>query len=417
MYQKIILDNGLRIVTERMPALKSVTVGIWVNVGSRDEQSGEEGVSHFLEHMFFKGTSSRSATDISREIDALGGDMNACTGREATTFYVKVLDQQLKPALALLSDLFRHSRFASKEIEKEKQVVLEEVRMVQDDPEDLVHELHMQQALKRHPLGRPILGQTSAIRNLRQRDLLRYVDAHYHPHETIISVAGNFDFTDLMRLLRKLFGNWSAAARPCLHRWPPSVGRGLSVHRKSLEQAHLCLGMKGVPIDSKHRYGVHALNAILGGSVSSRLFQEIREKRGLAYSIYSCASAYSDAGTLTVYAATRPREAARMVALIGREMKRLRQRGVERKELQRTKNQLQGNVMLGLESTQSRMTKLAKDELYGGRHVPLAEIMAEIDLVSVEQVNALAHELLDRETLSIMGLGPLSARTLQSALQ
>ena len=201
MYRKLVLDNGVRVVTERMPSAKSVTVGIWVNVGSRDEARGEEGFSHFIEHMFFKGTRTRSAMQISREIDALGGEMNAFTGRETTTFYVKVLDQHLPQALALLSDLFHHAKFAQKEIEKEKQVVLEEVRMVEDDPEDLAQDWHMEQALNGHPLGRPILGQAAVIRTLKRERLLRFVQTHYHPAETVISVAGNFNMTELARLL------------------------------------------------------------------------------------------------------------------------------------------------------------------------------------------------------------------------
>jgi predicted Zn-dependent peptidase len=395
MFRKFVLDNGLRIVTERMPAIKSVTIGIWVNVGSRDEQ--------------------RSATQISQEIDALGGEMNAFTGRETTTFYVKVLDQHLKPALTLLSDLFHHSQFDPKEIEKEKQVVLDEFRMVQDDPEDFVQDLHTQQALDQHPLGRPILGQTTTIQRLRRDDLLGYLDAHYHPLETIIAVAGNFDRKELLSLLRRSFGSFTRSNRPQLRRWPPAVSGGLSIHRKPLEQAHLCIGLKGIRLDHKDRYAGHALNAVLGGSVSSRLFQEIREKRGLAYSIYSYAASFSDSGTMTVYAATHPREAARVMELIYGELRRLRRNGLTRRKLARVKDQMKGNLMLSLESTPSRMSKLAKDELYQGRHVPLEEIMVEIDRVSENQVLRLGHELFDPATLSVTALGPLSGRALRSA--
>ncbi|MGH7231625.1 MAG: M16 family metallopeptidase [Nitrospiraceae bacterium] len=416
MYRKVVLDNGLRVVIERMPTLKSVTIGIWVNVGSRDEGSGEEGVSHFIEHMFFKGTASRSATEISREIDALGGEMNAFTGRETTTFYVKVLDQHVKPALALLSDLFHHSRLDPKEIEKEKQVVLEEVRMVQDDPEDLVQDIHTELMMKQHPLGRPILGKTRSIQALRQTDLRRYIDAHYHPHETVVSVAGNFNVRELLRLLQKFFGSVAGPGRPAVRRWPPAFHGGVSVRRKALEQAHLCLGLKGIRLDDKDRYGVFALNSLLGGSVSSRLFQEIREKRGLAYSIYSFASSYSDAGTVTVYAATRPREASRVVDLICREIRQLRHRGVERKELERTKKHMKGSLMLSLESTQSRMSKLAKDELFLGRHMSLEEMMADIDQVSTEQINRLSREVFNLDSLTVTAVGPISRRSLHSAL-
>jgi predicted Zn-dependent peptidase len=416
MYRKIVLDNGVRVVTERMPSAKSVTVGVWVNVGSRDEEKGEEGFSHFIEHMFFKGTRTRSAMQISREIDALGGEMNAFTGRETTTFYVKVLDQHLSQALALLSDLFHHAKFASKEIEKEKQVVLEEVRMVEDDPEDLAQDWHMEQALNGHPLGRPILGQAAVIRGLRRERLLHFVEAHYHPDETVISVAGNFNMKELVPLLSRYFGNFTKPQRPKLNRWPPEIHAGLYTRRKPLQQAHLCLGLKGLRLDHKDRYALHALNAAVGGSVSSRLFQEVREKRGLAYSIYSYASSYSDTGALTIYAATRPREAARVIDLVRREMKRFHRQGIDRDELQRVKEQIKGGLMLSVESTQSRMSKLAKDELYHGRHLSLEEMTTEIDRISGNQILHLAHELFNSESLSVTVLGPISRRALQSVV-
>jgi predicted Zn-dependent peptidase len=416
VYRKLVLNNGLRVVTERIPTLKSVTVGLWVNVGSRDEEAGEEGLSHFLEHMFFKGTRTRSATQISREIDALGGEMNAFTTRETTTFYVKVLDQQLKPALALLADLFHHSRFDPKEVKKEKQVVLEELRMVEDDPEDLVQELHQAQMLKRHPLGRPILGEEAAIQGLRREHLLRYVSAHYHPRQIVVAVAGHFDPKELSALLEASFGSFHRAASPSMNRWPSQVSGGLMVRRKSLEQAHVSMGLKGLALGHKDRYAAYALNAVLGGSVSSRLFQEVREKRGLAYSIYSYLSAFSDGGTFTIYAATRPREAARVVELVCKEIRRLRHAGVGRAELDRAKNQMKGSLMLSLESSHSRMSKLAKDELYLGRHQSLEEILSEIDRVSGEQVLRLSRELFDLSCLSVTALGPVSPASLRSSL-
>ncbi len=416
MYRKVVLENGLRVVTERIPTLKSVTIGIWVNVGSRDESRGEEGVSHFLEHMFFKGTRRRTGIQISREIDALGGEMNAFTSRETTTFYVKVLDQQLKPALALLSDLFHHSRFDAREVEKEKEVVLEEIRMVQDDPEDLVQELNTEQTLPGHPLGRSILGQSDTIRHVRRERLITYIRDHYHPLQTVIAVAGNVNVPEVRAVLEASFGSVHRAEGPRLHRWPPEVSGGFRLQRKPLEQAHLCLGLNGIPLGHKDRYAAHALNTVLGGSVSSRLFQEIREKRGLAYSIYSYLSCFSDSGTVSIYAATRPREAPRVIDLARRELRRLRTGGVDRKELDRAKNQMKGSLMLSLESSQSRMTKLAKDELYQGRHTSLTEVLAAIDSVSCDQVLRLSRELFDPDRLSVTVLGPVSPRAFQSIL-
>jgi len=414
VYRKIVLDNRLRIVAEHIPTLKSVTIGIWVNVGSRDEQPGEVGLSHFLEHMFFKGTRSRSATQISREIDALGGEMNAFTTRETTTFYVKVLDQQLDTALELLADLFYRSRFESKEVEKEKQVVLEEIRMVQDDPEDLVQELHMKHILGNHPLGRPILGQAPRIKALNRSDLLAYVRSHYDPQRTVVAVAGNFSWKRLEQLMARYFSGSHKGSALKPDRRPPVVKGGVFVQRKPLEQVHLCLGLQGLGAGHKDRYAAHALNGVLGGSVSSRLFQEVREKRGLVYSIYSFLSTYSDGGMLTVYAGTRPKEVQRVVEVVCRELKKLRTRGIDGKDLARVKNQMKGSLMLSLESSHSRMSKLAKDELAQGGHASLEQITADIDRVTIGQVHEVAQSLLDQRCLSVTALGPIATNSLQA---
>lgn len=414
MYRKLVLDNGVRVVTERLPTLKSVTVGIWVNSGSRDEQPSQAGYSHFIEHMLFKGTSTRSSAEISREIDALGGEMNAFTSRETTTYYVKVLDQQLPRAVELLSDLFYHSRFQSKEVEKEKQVVLEEVRMVRDDPEDLVQELHSGQVLKRHPLGRPILGREKTIGGLRRQDLLHFIDTHYDPAQTIVAIAGNFDQVYLDPMVARYFGKDRGPMTNSVNgRRPPDLHGGVLLKKKRLEQVHLCLGLKGIAAGHKDRYALYALNSVLGGSVSSRLFQEIREKRGLAYSIYSFLSGYSDGGMITVYAATRPKEVDRVVDLVCREIRRIGAHGVGRKELEGAKTQMKGSLMLSLESSHSRMSKLAKDELTYGRHMSLEDMLAQIDSVNEEQALNVARQLFTLDSLAITGLGPLASRSLQ----
>jgi predicted Zn-dependent peptidase len=414
LYRKLILDNGVRVVTERIPPLKSVTVGIWVNTGSRDESPDQAGYSHFLEHMFFKGTTTRSATDISREIDALGGEMNAFTTRETTTFYVKVLDQHLSQALDLLSDLFHRSRFGTKEIQKEKQVVLEEIRMVQDDPEDLVQELHTELVMGRHPLGRPILGQKSTIARLRRQDLLGYLETHYRPQEMVLAVAGNFDQYRLERTLARSFGRRRPVSPAPRKRWPPEVGGGVIMRSKPLEQVHLCVGVKGVAASHEDRYVAYALNSVLGGSVSSRLFQEVREKRGLAYSIYSCLSSYSDGGTITIYAGTRAREVERVLDLVRREIRRLAADGIERAELKRTRDQMKGSLMLSLESSHSRMNKLAKDELIAGGHSSLEDMLWEINAITEQRVWRLAQDLFAPGTMAITGLGPLSGRQMKA---
>ena len=415
MYRKLVLDNGVRVVTERMPTLKSVTVGVWVNTGSRDEQPSQAGYSHFIEHMLFKGTWNRSSAEISREIDALGGEMNAFTSRETTTYYVKVLDQELEQALELLSDLFHNSRFAPQEIQKEKQVVQEEIRMVQDDPEDLVQELHMGQVLGRHPLGRSILGREKTIRELRRRDLLNYIETHYDPGQTVVSIAGNFEQSKLDLLVARYFGKGRTAKKVHTNRRrPPDVHGGVLLKEKRLEQVHLCLGLKGVAAGDENRYALYALNSVLGGSVSSRLFQEVREKRGLAYSIYSFLSGYSDGGMITVYAATRPKEVDRVVDLVCREIRRIGMKGIERNELERAKTQMKGSLMLSLESSHSRMSKLAKDEITYGRHTSLDNMLVHIDHVNEEQVSNVGRHFFGLDSLAITGLGPFAPRSLQA---
>ncbi|MDH4152597.1 MAG: insulinase family protein [Nitrospira sp.] len=415
MYRKVILKNGIRLVTEQIPTVKSVTIGLWVNAGSRDERPEEAGYSHFIEHMLFKGTASRSATDISREIDALGGEMNAFTTRETTTFYVKVLDQHLPQALDLLSDLFLNSRLNQKEIEKEKQVVLEEIRMVQDDPEDLVQELHTKLVMATHPLSRPILGKASTIGHIRRRDLLEYMDRHYRPEGIVVAVAGNFDQLTLEKMMAKLFGcdEASMGASPGT-RWPAELHGGVVLKRKPLEQVHLCVGLQGIAAGHKDRYVIYALNSVLGGSVSSRLFQEIREKRGLSYSIYSFLSGYSDTGTVTVYAGTRAGEVERVLDLIEREIQKMARRGMTGEELKRTKEQMKGGLMLSLESSHSRMNKLAKDELIAGTHTSLEDMISEIDGVTEQQVSQVARTLFTTENMALTGLGPLSSRQIDA---
>jgi predicted Zn-dependent peptidase len=292
-------------------------------------------------------------------------------------------------------------------------VVLEEIRMVEDDPEDLVQEIHTKQVLGRHPLGRPILGQASTIKRLQRQQLLDYVETHYDADRIVIAAAGNFDEPRLEGLVQRLFGSPRCRSGELPNRWPPEVWGGTVVRRKPLEQVHLCLGLKGLAASHKDRYAAHALNSVLGGSVSSRLFQEIREKRGLAYSIYSFLSPYSDGGMITIYAGTRPQEAKRVVDLVCREIKRLCRHGVEPKELVRAKNQMKGTLMLNLESSHSRMSKLAKDELVQGAHTSLEYMLSEIDQVSEEQVSRVADELLDLDHLAVTALGPINERSFQ----
>ena len=417
MVHKDVFDNGVRVVTEKMSSVRSVSIGVWVNVGSRDEEPGEEGFSHFIEHMVFKGTRRRSAEAISREIDGMGGELNAFTSRECTTFYAKMLDESLEQGIDLLADIFHHSLFDAKELTKEKRVILEEIRMVEDDPEDYLHDLHTKKVFRRHPLGRPILGEVSTITALRRAQLLSYRSRYYRPTEVVIAVAGNFSHGRLLKRLSSAFGGeWGEPTRS-VNRIPPVIEAGVYVRSKQLEQAHLCVGMKGVSHMDKDRYGVYALNAILGGGVSSRLFQEIREKRGLAYAIYSSPQCFTDSGLFIVYAGARAEMAPRVLGVVLTEVKRLKESPVGRAELERAKNQLKGNLMLGLESTSSRMSHAAKDEMHFGRAISVKETMADIDKVSVDQLWRLSQDLFDERYLSVTALGPLKKGALEGVFQ
>lgn len=416
MYKKVILDNGVRVVLERMSSLKSVALGVWATVGSRDEGKGEGGLSHFIEHMMFKGTPKRTASQISNEIDALGGEMNAFTTHEATAFYVKVLDQQMRLAFDLIADLFHHSRFSAKDIAKEKQIVLEEIRTVQDDPEDYIHELHAKDIFGSHPLGRPILGEPGVMKRLNRQVLMQYRQQHYRPEHTIVAVAGNFSFSEIIDTVNTYFGKWKQGEYSKFPSnlqktpWPDQPQERQSLHVKPLEQVHVCVGFKGLPVGHPDRYAAHVLSTILGGGVSSRLYQEIREKRGLAYTIYSHLSGFLDGGRLTVYAATRPNEMTAVVDRICQETKKLCRREVENNELERTKTQLKGSLMLGLEGTYGRMNKLAKDEMYQGRHVTLQEMVKAIDRITPEQIRHLSQKLFDIQQFVVTALGPIPKR-------
>jgi len=416
MFRKVVLDNGIRIVTERMPHVKSVSIGLWVNVGSRDEEEDEHGMSHFLEHMFFKGTRKRSAKEIALEIDAIGGELNAFTSHETTTFYAKVLDEHIVQAIDLLSDNFHNSQFNAGEIEKEQQVVIQEIKMVEDDPEDLVHDLYTKEAWRGNPLGRPILGTVKTVSGITRKKILNFLKRTYDPKEMVISVAGHFEDGILIDSLNQAFGKYEAHEIDRHARIPPQFTPHLQIKRRKLEQVHLCLGTQGLPQGHADRFALSIINAVLGGSVSSHLFQEIREQRGLAYSIYSHLSSYEDGGLFMIYAGTSAENTSKVISLIIRELKRAKDKGMDRFELEKAKNHIKGSLLLSVESTGSRMSKLAKEEIYLGRHLPLKEIVREIDQVTVEQVKGLSQTLLNAQGFSLTALGKVGPSDIPKTL-
>jgi len=416
MIYKRVLDNGIRVVAEKIPFVKSVAIGLWVRIGSRDEEAQEHGMSHFLEHMFFKGTARRSAKEIALEIDAVGGDLNAFTGREMTTFYAKVLDAHLPKAIDILSDNFLNSKFDPIEIERERQVVLEEIKMVEDDPEDWVHDLHVTEVWKGNLLSRPILGTPETVSKITREKIIQFIERTYDPHEMVIAVAGRFAMPALMKQLQSSFGTFNTNATRIHRRIAPIIHPNIQVKKKAFEQVHLCLGAQGLSHTDPNRYALYIINTLLGGGMSSRLFQEIRELRGWAYSIYSSPQSYQGAGLFTIYAGTSPSKAGKVVDLVLKELNKLKEERITPEELERAKNQIKGGMMLGMESTSNRMCRLAKEELYFGRHFSLEEVLAEIDKVSTKQVKRLANKLFDKKTLSLTALGKIDAKALPKKL-
>src|SRR3990172_229498 len=405
-FRKEHLDNGIRLVAERIPTVKSVSLGIWVCVGSRDEDEIEAGISHFTEHMFFKGTAHRSAHDIALEMDALGGELNAFTTREKTTFYVKVLDEHIAKGIEIISDLFLHSSMNRKDMEKEKLVVLEELKMVEDDPEDYIHDMHAKLVWDGNPLARPIVGSVETIKGLNRESMLDFIGLHYHPANIVISAAGNFEFSNLLKLINKSFGKLRRKVTDN-KRVQPVLKNGLVVKNKSVEQIHLCLGTLGLSQNDKKRYALYALNSILGSSMSSRLFQEVREKRGLVYSIYSYLSSFTDSGVMNIYAGTSKESLPLVLELVLKEIKKIRRNGISRREMNRVKNQMKGNLMLGLESTSNRMSRIARDEIYSGRFYTTDDIIREINRITPSQIQRLVNDLFKSEYLSLAILGPV----------
>jgi predicted Zn-dependent peptidase len=416
MEQKTLLDNGIRVLTETVPYHGSVCIGIWVLTGSRDEKESENGISHFIEHLLFKGTENRTAQDIARAIDSVGGSMNGFTGRECTCFYAKVLDCHLDLAVDLLSDIFLHSTFDAQEIERERSVVLQEVKMVEDTPDDYIHDLFGRAFWGDHPMGQPVIGRVEQIRSFSREQIMRYFEENYRSDRMVISVAGNVEHKPVVELLERTFGKVSPGSK-IGERLTPRGSSKMSVLKRKTEQVHLCLGTKGLAYVSSRRFASHILNTVLGGGMSSRLFQEIRERRGLAYSVYSYLPSYVDTGLLVVYAASDKNRIGQVVELILREFETLRRSPIGEDELATSKEQMKGNLLLSLESSDNRMTRLARNEIYFGRFMPVNEVIDQIDGVTLDQISDLANELLRPEHLCLTVLGPITEGQLNRDLK
>lgn len=414
MYRKTVLKNGIRVISERLEHFRSVSLGIWVGVGSRDEMEEESGISHFIEHMIFKGTGRRSSLQIAKELDAIGGLSNAFTGSEYTCFHAKVLDRHLPFLGEILADIFLNSVYDSEEIDRERQVILQEINMVEDTPDEQIHVLFNRLFWEKHPLGRPVLGSAETVSAVGRENLLSHTSRFHSPERILLVAAGNVDHDGLLDSFRPLFESLEPSLRAPVERVAPKTNGGISCHFKELEQVHICLGGEAPYLTSDLRFASAILNTILGGNMSSRLFQEIREKRGLAYSIYSFLSAYIDAGVLGVYLATDPSEVSRALDVIRSEIRKIRSGEISDGDLQATKEHLVGSILLGSESTDSRMMRLAKNEYTFGRYIPYEEVVEELQKVRVDEVIAVAEEVFKEGKVSLVTLGPFKESELNA---
>jgi predicted Zn-dependent peptidase len=405
--RRTVLPNGLIVLTERMDYLRSVAMGVWIKSGSRCEAPEINGISHFVEHMLFKGTRSRSAQRIACEMDSIGGNLDAFTGKETICFNVKSLSDHVPVALDILTDLVLNPVFAAPDIERERGVILEEIKIDEDNPDVLVHELFTQSFWKGHPLGKPILGTTETVGRLAQNHLFAYHADRFHAGNMVFSAAGNLDHDRFAEAVAAKFSSLAGGEAPHDLSAPAPSARILLRNKKALEQVQICLGVPAPPITDDNRYAALILNTVLGGGMSSRLFQTIREEQGLAYSIYSDLSPYRDTGTLCVYAGTSAAKALKTVDLVLAEFAKLKQVPLGEEELTRAKDQVKGNILLGLESSSSRMANLARQEMYFHQFFSVEEIVARIDEVNAEQVQAMAQRLFDPARIAVTLLGRL----------
>jgi predicted Zn-dependent peptidase len=399
-----VLDNGLRILTEPMTEVRSVSIGVWLTRGSRHETADLGGIAHFVEHMLFKGTATRTAEDIAQAIDSIGGQLDAFTAKEYASYYIKVLDEHLPLAVDILADIVRNPAFRPDDIEREKKVVIEEIKMVEDTPDDLVHEIFTQGFWEDHPLGRPILGVRETVEALNANVLSRYFREAYAPRNLIVSAVGNLDHARVRDLVEQKFGDLASSAHVA-GETAPSVVPKIQIRNKELEQSHVCLGTSSYQQNHDARHTSYVLNTLLGGSMSSRLFQNVREKRGLAYAVFSGLSAYRDAGSFTIYAGCANDAVEEVIDLVVEELKGLKKTAIPTAELRRAKDHLKGSLMLSLESTASRMSHLARQEIYFDQQFGLDETLDGIERVTADDVQRVAADLFSNGALSATVLG------------
>ncbi len=404
MFEKRILNNGLRLVFEKIPHVKSVSIGVWIGTGSRAETRSNNGVSHFIEHMLFKGTKNRTAKEIAESIDGLGGQLNAFTGKECTCFYVRVLDSHIESAVEVLADMLFNSNLTDRDIELEKKVVLEEIRMYEDSPEDLVHDILSLITWKNDALGYPILGTYKSIEGMNRDAIMEYMSANYVSKNAVVSVAGNFDTAYIIELVEKYFGRWEPGTNSTDYK-KAGFYPNMRVKEKDTEQVHICMGMNAIEHGDERLYASIVVNNIFGGGMSSRLFQKIREDKGLVYSIYSYPTSYKRTGMFSIYSAMNPGNMQEVLGLIMQEIDKLCTEGLSNEEIKKAKEQLKGNFILGLESTSSRMNSLGKSELLLGRIYSPEEILQKIDNIDRDAVDEVIKTIFARKEMSMAVVG------------
>ena len=410
MINKFILDNGIRVVCEKIPYLRSVSIGIWVGTGSRNESKLNNGISHFIEHMLFKGTEKRTAKDIAVCIDSIGGQINAFTGKEYTCYYAKTLDTHIDIAVDVLADMFFNSLFTDKALNVEKQVIVEEINMYQDTPEDLVHDVLAEIMWNGDPLGYPILGTYESLQKIDRSSIKNYLNDYYFPGNIVIAIAGNYDEKKMLDILAKYFGSWkNDFHKPFDNNSITNYNSGVSSKNKDTEQIHLCIGFNAIEYGNDEVYPLLIVNNILGGGMSSRLFQKIREDMGLVYSIYSYPSTFRNTGAFTIYAGMNPEQFKQVSKLIMLEINELVRSGISQSEMEKSKEQLKGSYMLGLESTNSRMTSIGKSELVLGHINTPDEILAKIEKVTAEEIDNIIKKVFIIEQASIAAVGKINS--------
>ena len=405
MYKTKTLKNGIRIVTEHIPHVRSASLGVWIHTGSRNETNYNNGISHFIEHMLFKGTANRTAKQIAESIDEVGGHLNAFTAKEYTCYYTKTLDTHLHFAIEILSDMLLHSKINSKDIAVEKNVILEEINMYEDAPDELVHDILSETTWAGNSLAYPILGKKQSLENMGRDEIIAYMQQYYIPSNMVISVAGNFDYDSVIMWIEEKFGQLKDPNQPKSDYAKTGFNAQISYKNKDIEQTHLCMAFEGIPQGDNRIYDLLVINTLLGGGMSARLFQKIREEKGLAYSVYSYPAAYKDAGLFTIYAGMNPSQMREVIKLICEEIMILKRDKITENELNKAKEQLKGNYILGLESTSSRMNSIGKSELLLKKIRTPDEIIDLINAITIKSVSDVIDKVFEPKKLSAAVVG------------